>query len=163
MKKRTLEIDEDVDFQRKEWLGQRVGMTLLFLFVFGSLLGLTGMGGPLSHGEAGEREGVIHVEYERVVRRGAPATLTIHLRTQTEGSAQFWISAPYFERVKVESITPQPESVAVEEGRHVFTIRSVSPEMTVSLEVEHIAIGRVHVETGAIGGPSVRFSQVALF
>ena len=37
------------------------------------------------------------------------------------------------------------------------------PEITVTLEVEHKTIGRIHGEVGLIGGPSVRFSQLSLF
>ena len=163
MKKRTLDIDEDLAFQRKEWLGQRIGVAGLFLFVLAALLGLTGMGGPLSHGEAGEREGGIHAEYERVVRRGAPATLKIHVRPQSTGNVRLWIAAPYFDRVKVDAITPQPDEVSVEGGRHVYTFGGGSGEVTITFEVEHTMAGRVGVEAGVADGPSIRFIQIALF
>jgi hypothetical protein len=163
MKKRTLEIEEDLAFQRREWLWQRIGMALLFLFVLGALFGAMGMGGPLSHGEAGERDGVLHVEYERVVRRGAPATLRIHLRPQGAGRLQLWMAASYFERVKVDAITPQPDSVSIEGGRHLYTFGAVDGDVTVSFEFEPRTIGRMAVEAGVVGGPSIQFSQIALF
>lgn len=55
-KRRDLDIDEDLNFQNKEWLVQRVGTWLLFAVVLGAALGLTGMGGPLSKGQAGRRD-----------------------------------------------------------------------------------------------------------
>ncbi len=67
-KDRTLDIDEDLNFQKREWFFQRVGIGILFLFVLAALLGFTGMGGPVSHGEAGERGGPVFVEFERFVR-----------------------------------------------------------------------------------------------
>lgn len=165
MKKRTLEIDEDIVFQRKEWMAQRVGVALLFLFVLGALLGLTGVGGPLSHGEAGDRNAALHVEYERVVRRGAPVTLTLHLRSRAPGNVRFWISAPYLQDITIDGFVPQPEIVSVEQERHVYAIPagSGSSEITVTLEVEHKTIGRIQGEVGLIDGPSVRFSQLSLF
>jgi hypothetical protein len=160
---RTLEIDEDIAFQRKEWLAHRIGVALLFLFVLGALLGLTGGGGILSHGEAGDRRGAVHVEYERVVRRGTPATLTLHLRRSAPGNIRFWVSAPYLQDVTIEGFVPQPDILSVERERHVYAIPAGSSEVTVTLEVEHKTIGRIHGEVGLIDGPSARFTQLSLF
>ncbi len=163
MKKRTIEIDEDIGFQRKEWLAQRIGLTVLFLFVLGALLGITGVGGPLSHGEAGDPAGAVHVEYERVVRRGAMATVTLHLRGSSSGPTRFWVSAPYFENITVESVAPPPDTVSVEPARHVYTVRAGTPEVTLRLHVKHTTIGWIEAEAGLMGGPSARFRQLSLF
>jgi hypothetical protein len=161
-KARTLEIEEDLRFQQKEWFFQRIGVVLLSLIVLGALLGFTGMGGPMSRGEAGERRGPVHVEYERFVRRGAFSTVTLHLRG-APGDIRFWVAARYFEHVRIDSVAPMPELVSVETDRHVYLIRSESPDVTVTLEVEHQAVGTPDAEVGLVGGPSVRFSQLAIF
>jgi hypothetical protein len=163
MKKRSLEIDEDIEFQRKEWFAQRVGIALLSLFVLGALLGLTGVGGPLSRAEAGDRSGAIHAEYERFVRRGAMSTMTLHLRSNATSDVRFWVSAPYFEHVRIESIVPEPYLSSVDQARHVYAIRTESSEVTITLEIEHKTIGTIAVEVGVIGGPSLRFTQVSIF
>jgi len=162
MKKRTIEIDEDIAFQRREWFWQRIGVAVLALFVLGALLGLTGAGGPLSRGEAGDPSGALRVEYERVVRRGASATVKVHFRSAAPGATQFWVSAPYFEHVKIDVVVPQPDAVAIDQGRHIYTIRGGSAS-TVTLHPEHLTIGRLAAEIGLVGGPSVRISQVSLF
>jgi hypothetical protein len=163
MKKRTLEIDENLDFQRKEWVAQRIGLWVLAVFVFGALIGLTGVSGPLTHGEAGDRLGSIHLEYDRIVRRGTDGTLTLHLRTSVPGDIQFWVSAAYFESVTVERVVPQPYRQSVEHERHVYTIHAGSPEIAVMVDVQHNTIGRVDAEIGIVSGPSVRFTQWLLF
>ena len=163
MKKRTLQIDEDIDFQRKEWMVQRAGVALLSLFVLGALLGLTGVSGPFVHGEVGDRARGIHIEYDRVVRRGANANLTLHLRSNATGEIQFWVAAPYLEEVTVEKVIPHPETESAEGDRHVYTIHAGSPEITVRMQAEHTTIGRVHGEIGIVGGASVRFTQWSLF
>jgi hypothetical protein len=160
--KRTLQIDEDPEFQRKEYVFQRIGVALLFLFVLAALLGFTGMGGPVSRGEAGEPGGPLRVDYERFVRRGGVATVTLHLRV-TPGDVRFWVTAPYFDHVRIESVAPTPELVAVETGRHIYMIRAASPDVTVTLKVEHEAAGMLNAEVGLVGGPSVRFTQFAFF
>jgi hypothetical protein len=161
-KARTLEIDEDLRFQRKEWFFQRIGVALLVLFVLAALLGVTGSGGPLSHAEAGEPGGPVRVEYERFVRRGGMSTVKLHLR-RAPGEVRFWVAAPYFEHVRIESVAPTPELVSVETDRHVYVIRSGSSDVTVTLELEHEAIGTLDAEVGLVEGPSVRFRQLAIF
>ncbi len=159
---RTLEIDEDIQFQQKEWFLQRIGFALLFAFVLAALLGFTGMGGPMSRGEAGERGGPLHVEYARFVRRGGSSTVKLHLRV-APGEVRFWVAAPYFEHVRVDSVAPTPELVSVEKDRHVYLIRAGSPAVTVTLEVLHESAGTLNAQVGLVDGPSVRFSQLAIF
>jgi hypothetical protein len=54
-KPRTIEIDEDLRFQKREWLFQRIGIAILFAFVVSAFLGFTGMGGPMSRAESWAR------------------------------------------------------------------------------------------------------------
>ena len=162
-KKRTIELDDDIDFQKREWLAQRIGIALLALFVIAAALGFTGIGGPMSHAEAGERGGAIHVEYDRFVRRGAKASMKLNFHSDPPGFIQFWVSAPYLETIVVDGVEPIPQTVTVETERHVYTIRAGSPDVTVTVEVEHQTFGRLEGEVGIVGGPSVRFQQLSLF
>lgn len=127
-----------------------------------AFLGFTGMGGPMSRGEAGEPGGKLHVEYERFVRRGAIATVRLHLRS-APGEVRFWVSAPYLDDVIVDSVAPAPQTVTVERSRHVYTIRAASPDVTVTVEMEHQTFGRLEGEVGIVGGPAVSFQQLSLF
>ena len=162
-KARTLEIEDDLQFQRKEWFFQRVGIAILSCFVIAAAFGATGMGGPLSHAEAGERGGPLFVEYERFVRRGAKATMRLHFRSDPPGFIQFWVSAPYLSGVIVESVSPTPQTVTVEGARHVYTIRAASPDVIVTVEMEHKTFGRLAGDVGIIGGTSVGIRQLSLF
>jgi hypothetical protein len=116
----------------------------------------------LSYGQAGERGGPLHVEYERFVRRGGLSTVTLHVRHRP-GDVRFWVAAHYFERVRIESVAPPPELVAVETDRHIYMIRTASPDVTVTLKVEHEAAGILDGEIGIVDGASVRFGQLAFF
>ena len=162
-KARSLEIDEDLAFQRKEWFAQRVGISVLSLFVLAALLGVTGAGGVLSHAKAGEPGGAVSIEYERFVRRGAMSTITLRFHSDPPGFIQFWVSAPYLARVRIDSVAPMPQTVTVEESRQVYTIRAGSTEVAVTVEMEHTTWGRLEGEVGIVGGRSERFSQISLF
>jgi hypothetical protein len=162
-KARTLEIDEDLAFQRKEWFAQRAGITVLSLFVLAALLGVTGAGGVLSHTTAGQPGGGVYVEYEKFVRRGAMSTMTLRFHSDPPGFIQFWVSAPYLARVRIDSIAPIPQTVTVEEARQVYTIRAASTDVAVTVEMEHMTWGRLEGEVGIVGGLSERFTQISLF
>lgn len=161
-KTRDLEIDEDLDFQRREWHGQRIGTAVLFLFVVGAILGLTGKGGPLSHARAGAPGDAINIEYDRFVRGDAPSRLFVHLRGGSE-PLQFWLSDHYLERVKVETITPEPHRISVEKNRHVYGFQQGLSEVTVILHLEALTTGILDGQVGLVGGPEVRFRQFAIF
>jgi hypothetical protein len=162
-KGRSIEIEEDLQFQRKEWLFQRIGVVFMGVFVVAALFGLTGMGGPLSRASAGERGGALHLEYERFVRRGAKATMKLHVRSDPPGFIQFWVSAPYLGDVIVDSVAPVPQTVTVEDARHVYTIRAASRDVTITVEMEHQTFGRLEGDVGIVGGAAVRFTQLSLF
>ena len=162
-KRRTLEIDDDTRFQTREWLAQRLGISVLALFVLAALLGLTGAGGVLNGGTAVSASGDVRVEYDRIVRRSATTSMTLHLHNDPPGFIQFWVSAPYLDAVDIESVAPMPQTVTVEEARQVYTIRAASPDVAVTVTLEHETWGRLEAEVGIVGRDSVRFSQVALF
>lgn len=162
-KPRTIEIDEDLRFQRREWLFQRLGIAFLFAFIASAFVGFTGMGGPMSHAEAGEHGGPLHVEYERFVRRGANATMKLSFHSDPPGFIQFWVSARYLDDVRIESVAPAPQTVTVEGSRHVYTIRAASPDVTVTVDMEHHTIGTLEGEVGIVGGATVSFRQLSLF
>jgi hypothetical protein len=160
---RSIEIEEDLQFQRKEWIWQRIGVAIVGAFVVAALLGFTGMGGPLSRASAGEPGGPLYVEYERFVRRGAKATMRLHFHSDPPGFIQFWVSAPYLEDVVVDSVAPVPQTVTVEESRHVYTIRAASPDVSVTVEMEHQTFGKLEGEVGIVGGAAMSFTQLSLF
>jgi hypothetical protein len=162
-KQRTLEIDADARFQTREWLAQRMGISLMALFVIAALLGLTGAGGVLNDGTAVSGSGDVRVEYDRIVRRSATTSMTLHLHSDPPGFIQFWVSAPYLEAVDIESVAPTPQTVTVEDSRHVYTIRAASPDVAVTVTLLHKTWGRLNGEVGIVGRDSARFGQVAVF
>ena len=162
-RKGSLQIDEDLEFQRKEWLAQRFGIGCIAVLVIGAALGFTGLGGPVSHAGAGAPGGPLYIEYDRFVRRGAKATMKLHFHSDPPGFIQFWVSAPYLEEVILDSVAPAPQTVTVEGSRHVYTIRAASPDVTVTVAMEHQTYGVLDAEVGIVGGESVSFRQMSLF
>ena len=163
MTKRTIEIDEDPAFQRKEWIAQRIGVGVLTLFLLAAVLGFTGISGPFSHSETSDPSGTLRVEYERVVRRGAPSTLVLHFHGSKAGQQSFWLSAEFFKSMDVESVVPDPEAVAAAGDRYVYTVRTTGSDAAIAVRTRSTRVGWIDVDLGVVDGPSLRFRQTSLF
>ncbi|HEV2128712.1 MAG TPA: hypothetical protein VGR22_08850, partial [Thermomicrobiales bacterium] len=71
-----LEVDEDIEFQEREWKVQRVGWALMLVVIVLALVGLFGTG-PLSAVEREADDGTLVLEYQRFVRHGGRTTFSI--------------------------------------------------------------------------------------
>ena len=89
--------------------------------------------------------------------------MKLHFRSDPPGFIQFWVSTPYLADVIVESVSPTPQTVTVEASRHVYTIRAASPDVTVTVEMEHQTSGWLAGDVGIVGGTSVGIRQLSLF
>jgi hypothetical protein len=108
-----LQIDEDLNFQRREWQIQRAGWVAMALVILAALIGVFGTG-PLSSATI-EGEG-LRLEHERFGRleRNTELRFTIG---GTGDPVLLRIGNGYLEWVKIESITPEPgKTEAVSDG-----------------------------------------------
>jgi hypothetical protein len=76
LQSRNYPIREDMHFQRRTWLIERIGWTLLGLIILAALAGLFGYG-PASH--ATLQSGDLRASYERFQRVTKLAKYTFHL------------------------------------------------------------------------------------
>lgn len=84
---RGLQIDENIEAQRKMAKQQRVGWAILALLVIAVLFGLFGGDGLLSNTKVRSADGVLEAEYERFTRQGAPTSLKVRI-AGTQGHAR---------------------------------------------------------------------------
>jgi hypothetical protein len=159
---RDLELLQDLSFERRDWIVERVGWVVIAIVVIAALAGLFGPG-PLSWTTAGEQGGPLWLEYARFGRLEAPLTLRVHLGPNIgqQGPARIWVSRKYLEGVHIERISPQPEQVEAgpEQLTYVFSISDPSgpTAVTFSLKTEHF--GRQHGCVGIANGPTQCFRQ----
>jgi hypothetical protein len=107
------QIDEDLNFQRREWKIQRLGWVAMALVILAALLGVFGTG-PLSSATI-ERDG-LRLEHERFCRlqRNTELRFTI---AGTADPVLLLIGGEYLDRVRIERITPEPaKAEAVSDG-----------------------------------------------
>ncbi|HEX9787042.1 MAG TPA: hypothetical protein VGB09_03405 [Candidatus Binatia bacterium] len=131
-----MQIDADINFQRRVWNAQRVGWIIIGVVVVAGLLGLFGTG-PLSRASA--QGSGLRLEYERFGRLQQPTRLRF-LLPESKLDAEVSISRDYLEAVRIEQITPEPREVAVA-GRWLIYRFSGPGPLAVTLDLVPLDFG----------------------
>lgn len=156
-----LEIQQDLEHERREWTVRKIGWSLLSLLWLAGLAGLFGSG-PLS--EATAAGPGLRLEYDRFVRYTAPQGLRLHLGppATSHPKIRLWVDRQYMQDMQVESVLPEPESVETGPDRIVFIIplSEVGPPTAVTLRLQTQRIGSLDGQVGVEEGGSLRFHQL---
>jgi hypothetical protein len=157
-----LQISENMEFQRRTWLAERVGWIVLGAVLVAALLGLLGGGGFIASDQL-EGEGLT-VHYDRFLRVDSQMRLRIVARPTAESdtSLRIWISRDYVEALSLTTTTPQPDRVEAGADRYVFefALADSTEAAAIVFELEARELGRLRGEIGVEGGSSVRFGQL---
>lgn len=107
-----LEISQDMAFEQRDWLFQRIGWTAMLLVALAALAGLFGPS-PWTRLTAGQPGTALWVEYYRFDRVEAPTDLKINLGPSAglDGAKELrlWIDRDYTEGLNIEQISPEPD------------------------------------------------------
>jgi hypothetical protein len=158
--KTSLQVNEDLRFQRRDWFLQRVGWCVLALLLLAGLAGLLGSG-PLSRTTQADGRG-LEIDYERFVRHGAQTRLMLRVAPQALDSDEVRLLIPrdYLMAYQVERIDPEPESTrsAGEYVEYSFRVRAREP-LEVRLTVEPDELGSHWGSIRLDGGSEVNVVQ----
>lgn len=138
----SLQIDDDVAFQKVFWVVQRIGWTILSLIVIFSLFGLTGFG-VLSQKEKQQQD--VHLQYQTFERNLSPAAMQISFpeKSTDSGSISLAISTSFLNNYEVQSIVPEPESVSLTKDsyQYEFPVKMPGDNATITFYLEPQTIG----------------------
>lgn len=124
-----LELNEDIKFQEREWRIERFGWLGLLAVVGLAMLGLFG-NGPISWTTASTDDGVLEVSFERFGRRGGSQDLVITAAADGADSGGTWqieLSQGLVDSMRIDSTTPQPDSVEAVSGGIRYTFSQADP------------------------------------
>jgi hypothetical protein len=163
-----LQLEEDVVFQRREWLIQRAGWVALGTLVAAAALGVFGSG-PLSSARAGSPNTRLWAEYERFVRAGAPTRVIVRgtMLERASGSGfELRLPREYFESFRVEHVSPEPQAIAI--GRDEVSLQFGrgairGGQFTVIFDLEPVRTGRHAAAIHVTDAQSLAFTQFAYF
>ena len=158
----SLEVRENLRFQRGEWIVQRIGWAVMVALVVAALVGVFGRG-PASATTALDPSGRLEVEYERFGRLESRSDLRIRIDRALfdEQEARIWIDHELIDHQQVTQITPEPQSVI--SGKSGYTIvLAVDPGDAQAKAVVHLIPlkpGQYSGRIGVPGGPDVSMTQ----
>ena len=153
----SLEIRQDLDFQRRWHTVQRVGRAVLVLLFVAAVVGIFGTG-PLSHASADAPGGAFSVSYDRFVRTTQSSSLQVSPSTAQGGGGTIAVASSYADAIDVGNVTPQPDSETATSDRIVLSYQQRLPAQ-VQISVFPQTIG-VHRATIWVRGRPLSFHQV---
>ena len=153
----SLQIRQDLDFQRRWTIVQRVGFVVFLLMFAAAVVGIFGTG-PLAHATATGPGGAFSVEYDRFVRTAQSSSLQVSPSTQQGGGGDIAVASSYANAIDVTDVTPQPDSETATSGRIVLSYQSRLPAQ-VQIGLAPKTVG-VHRATIWVRGRRVSFRQV---
>jgi len=115
---RQAPVQENMRFQRRSWIVERVGWSILVVLALIGLSGAFGIG-PLSWQTASG--GSLKVEYERFQRITRLARFTFEVSAQSGPELRLHLNKPFQQDFEVSNIQPQPtHSAAGADGMDLF-------------------------------------------
>ena len=160
-----LEINQDLNFERRSWKVERVAWVIAALVLLAALLGFLGPG-PLGKATAASPDKSISLAYYRIERFQAPAEwrLQIDGNLVKQGELRLWVHRRFVEVIGTLQIDPEPESVEIQNERFVYAFKAVNPPPVIKVFVrfEPNKVGKTPAHLGVVDGPAVEFSQFYL-
>lgn len=161
-----LEVDVHDRFQRREWRAQRIGWTLLALFLLVSALGYLGGYGPMN--DRTLRTTGLTVHTQRVVRHGGNVDFSVEVSPDAVGdddTFDIWVDREWWQGMSMRSDPiPEPESMRAEGDVVVYTFSANPTAGTQRVQFWLLpdAMGNRSARVGLVGGSSVSFRQLVL-
>lgn len=144
-------IDEDLPFQRRLWLVQRVGWCLIGLFLLAGLGGVFGGVGPLSTHKS--RAGQVIVEHPRFARYVAPVEVRVSLDRPQAGPLELSIERRYIDTFEMYDISPEPASVRASETSLIYAFEPLAARAEVVFFGRAHHVGTLRGSLSVDGGP----------
>lgn len=158
----SLQIDEDMRFQRREWVVQRVGWVVILVLLIAGLLGALGGDGVLSHRAA--RAGPLALEYERFTRQRRPTSLHVRVdpASAIDGQVRVWLDQSVLDRIDIERIEPEPVETRADDERVVYQLALADPARParVTIAYQPADLGVMRVRLGVVGGDEIAVDQI---
>ena len=133
-----IDIDEDFKFQQREWLFQKVGWVVIWLLLVAALLGVFGKG-PLSEAQVNDPTGVLTVNYTRLERYRSPTTMEVIVGPDQASGGKFAITLDrqFVDRIDIERIDPEPDSVKSEMSRIAYEFELEDPAQPAHVLIDY--------------------------
>jgi hypothetical protein len=157
---RSYPIREDMAFQRRSWLLERIGWSLLSIVLIAAIAGLF-FHGPASYTRVHNADNSLSVHYERFAHKTAMTYFTIRVAAPVSGEIPIRLSPAFTEAHNIESMQPPP--VRASGGTYglefVFT-RSGAGDVAVHIAARPKRFGTMSLTLEAEGRGALKVFQL---
>jgi hypothetical protein len=145
-------VGEDLVFQRKWWVFERVAWIGFTLILIADLAGAFGRG-PLAKAERRAPDGSIEVKYDRIERTGTPSILTVNLGQSAirDGRVHLYVSESVVKELGNQRVIPSPESTVIGDGGLLYGFPATRLPASVEFALQPTGPGMRHFEVRAEG------------
>jgi len=161
-KARSIDVDEDIAWQRRTWMIQRLGWLGMGGLVLAALTGVFGHG-PVSWQQASDPAGLVRVEYERFERQLSEHTLKVDIApgAATGGAVALRLNGAFLDATEMKEIVPRPqeERSAGRDVEYVFPVARPDQPATVRFVLKLKEARTIQAEIGLAGREPARFTQ----
>lgn len=158
----TLDIGEDIAFDRRQGTIQRAGWWVILLLLMVGLLGVFGSG-YLSHASA--TAGLLTVEYDRFARQRAPTELTARIDPaalpSNSDQIAIWIDRDFLDAIDLDAIEPDPEASEIGVNRIVYRFAEADDAgpLEITASYQPASVGQTAIRLGLVDGDEISVSQ----
>lgn len=158
-----LEIEEDLEAQRRLWRVQRVLRALAVLLLLIALAGGLG-GGWLAQGRASS--GGHSLEYERIAYRDTPQVYRLGVAADAvrDGKLRVWVGRDTLAWMQLRDVVPPPARSVLNGDRVVFEfdVQAARGPVEILLNATPEQVGMRAARIGIEGGPAFDVPQLFL-
>jgi hypothetical protein len=160
MAEESLQAEQNLAHQQREWLVERVGWIVMLLLILAAAAGLFG-NGVLSRASVSDGKQMT-IEYERFAHYLTPTSFKVHMRTTSKDKdIQLRINSDFLHGVKLEKVVPEP--IRVETGdkwlSYHFPVNTAG-EVTIKFDVTPETVGKLSAVITAASEAQLSFNQL---
>ena len=156
--KPDLELEDNPQFQQREWRVQRICWVFFFAVIIAVMLGVIG-NGILSRTELGAVGAPLRMEYQRFLRFHSPDELRLAIRSPGT-TAKLIFESQYFKDIGVQSILPEPRTVMMTNEAVSLIFNAVPLEETrITISIRPDTVGNRAGWVAVDNHPRHAFSQ----
>ena len=149
MSDKNFEIDQDLNFQEREWRWERISWIVIASIMIAGLMGLFGHH-PFARVRSQTPNGQVVIDYERFGRYDSSGQIFIKSAPAhgQDNMVHVWLDAEYLDAINVVSVSPWPLRGEAREGQRAFVFRTDGTPFSATLSIQFRTMGLVRGRVG---------------
>lgn len=143
-----LEIEEDISYQRRFHVFQRMAWVVMALIITAAFTGLLGPG-LAGQESVSSADGRLVVSFDRTLNYKKDSRLVLRATQAGVGPVSIWMSRTYLDAVHQKQVLPEPRRTFAAPGKVFFEFdNNGADELEITFFIQPVSIGRLEAMAG---------------